>query len=90
MEAIFSIIRNQVVLTFDTILPTRPLIILLSPIFSPGRTAPESESAMESFLDGSDATGSVSLLIRPVGVDRKVKAGDPAERCRVFILTASL
>jgi hypothetical protein len=45
---------------------------------------------MESFLDGSDATGSVSLLIRPVGVDRKVKAGDPAERCRVFILTGSL
>jgi hypothetical protein len=24
--------------------------------------------------------------MRPVGVDRKVKAGDPAERCRLFIL----
>lgn len=55
-------------------------MILLSPILSPGRADPESDSAMESFLELSDATGSVSLLIRPVGVDRKVNAGDPAER----------
>jgi hypothetical protein len=70
----------HVVLTFDTILPTNPLMILLSPMFSPGRPTPESLSAIESFLEGSDATGSLSVLIRPVGVDRKVNAGDPAER----------
>jgi len=34
----------------------------------------------ESFLAKSEDAGSVSLLMRPVGVDRRVKAGDPAER----------
>lgn len=80
MEAIHQHHPLMQSLTFDTILPTNPLMILLSPKFSPGRPTPESDSAIECFLFGSDAPGSVSLRIRPVGVDRKVKAGDPAER----------
>jgi len=85
-----SALLPHVALTFETILPTNPLMILLSPIFSPGRATPESDSAMKSFLEGSDATGSLSVLFRPVGVDRKVNAGEPAERCRTFILADSL
>ena len=85
-----SALLPPVALTFETILPTNPLMILLSPIFSPGRATPESDSAMKSFLEGSDATGSLSVLFRPVGVDRKVNAGEPAERCRTFILADSL
>jgi len=90
MEAVYQHYVIHAPLTFDTILPTNPLMILLSPIFSPGRADPESDSAIESFLEGSDATGSLPVLFRPVGVDRKVNAGEPAERCRTFILADSL
>jgi hypothetical protein len=90
MEAIHQHLFLYAPLTFDTILPTKPLMILPSPVFSPGRATPESDSAIESFLEGSDATGSLSVLFRPVGVDRKVNAGEPAERCRTFILANSL
>jgi hypothetical protein len=63
-------------------------MILLSPTFSTGLLYPPSDSMFESFLARSEDIRSVSLLMRPVGVDRKVKAGDPAERCRLFILLA--
>jgi len=90
MEAVHQHYHLHPLPTFDTILPTNPLMILLSPMFSPGRATADSISAMDSFLEGSDATGSLSVLFRPVGADRKVNAGDPAERCRTFILADSL